>query len=256
VRTPLRRMGGWVAVLLVAGAVATCAKHPTGSIVLRLSTAHPAGGVAPGLTVRPESDSVVVAFGVDTLVIRQVALVVRDMEIAPSDAGDCEGTPDEHEEECPVLAEAPMVLGLPLGTEAGSALTVRVPPDAYSLLQFQIQTPDSVQDGELLAAHPEFGQGSIRLQGVYSRRGVRETVDYWVRFNEREELTIEPALTVARDSTATITLRVNVAKWFLNAQQNGMVDPGTAGPGQTYESLVRDNIRNSLKAFAASSTGP
>jgi hypothetical protein len=197
----------------------------------------------------------ILAFGVDTLFVQEVGLVVREMEIAPSDAGDCEGTPDEHEEECPVLAEGPLLFQFPLGRRAGADLTVRVPPDEYSLLQFQIQTPDST-DADFLASHPEFRGGSIRLQGIYSRRGVRETVDYWMDFNEREELALEPPLTVARDSTATLTLRVDVAKWFLNAEQSGMVDPGTAGPGQPYVSLVRDNIRTSLMASAKAPSHP
>jgi len=185
----------------------------------------------------------ILAFGVDTLFVQEVGLVVREMEIAPFDAGDCEGTPDEHEEECPVLVEGPLLFQFPLGRRAGADLTVRVPPDEYSLLQFQIQTPDST-DADFLAGHPD------------SRRGVRETVDYWMDFNEREELALEPPLTVARDSTATLTLRVDVAKWFLNAEQRGMVDPGTAGPGQPYVSLVRDNIRTSLMAFAKAPPDP
>jgi hypothetical protein len=229
---------------LVMSGVVACTEHSTGSIALELSTAPHAGA--------PAGDTV--AFGADTLFIGQAALVVREMEIAPADAGDCEGTPDEHEEECPVLTTGPTLLRLPVGQARGAGLTVRVPPDQYSLLQFQIQTLDTARDRAFLAEHPEFGQGSVHLQGVYSRSGVRDTVDYWVRFNEREELALEPPFDVTRDSTARLVLRANVAEWFLNADRNGLVDPGTIGPGQPNEGLVRDNIRTSLKAIAASRT--
>lgn len=245
------RAGGLGMVLgaaLVAGGLAACARRPAGSITLRLSSHHPVGGPDSAVAVRPDSDGVTLISGGDTLFVRQVELVVRRMEIAPADAGDCEGTPDEHEEECPMLAAGPMIVTLPLGSATRSALTVRLPEDRYSLLQFQIQTPDSTRDAEFLDAHPEFRQGSVRLRGTYSRRGVRESVDYWARFNEREELALEPPLVVIRDSAATLTLQVDVAKWFLNAEQTEMVDPGTAGRGQPYESLVRDNVRMSLRA--------
>jgi hypothetical protein len=145
---------------------------------------------------------------------------------------------------------------LPVGTTRGAGLTVPVPPDSYSLLQFQIQTLDSARDQHFLAQHPEFRQGSVHLQGVLSRAGVREAVDYWVPFNEREELALEPPLVVTRDTAAHLVLRVDVGAWLLNGERSGLVDPGTTGPGQPNESLVRDNIRTSLKAVAAKATSP
>ena len=48
---PVRWLGGWVVVLGLASGVAGCSKRPAGSIVLRLSTGHPPGEVAAGLTV-------------------------------------------------------------------------------------------------------------------------------------------------------------------------------------------------------------
>lgn len=237
---------------LVAGGLAACARRPAGSVTLQLSSRHPIGGPDSAVAVRSDSDGMTLISGMDTLFVRQVELVIQNLEIAPADAGDCEGTPDEHEEECPMLAAGPMIVALPPGLATRSALTVRLPADAYSLLQFQIQTPDPTRDAEFLDAHPEYRQGSVRLRGLYSRRGVRARVDYWARFNEREELALEPRVVVNRNDTTTLTLQADVAKWFLNAERTEMVDPGTAGPGQPYESVVRDNIRTSLRAFAAS----
>jgi hypothetical protein len=47
----------------------------------------------------------------------------------------------------------------------------------------------------------------------------------------------------------SVTLFVDVSAWFKTADGTGLVDPATALLGQPNQSLVENNIKNSLKAF-------
>jgi hypothetical protein len=42
---------------------------------------------------------------------------------------------------------------------------------------------------------------------------------------------------------------MDITTWFLNGGSGALVDPGTANPGGANENLVKNNIKNSIKAF-------
>jgi hypothetical protein len=52
---------------------------------------------------------------------------------------------------------------------------------------------------------------------------------------------------VAEGSATNVTLRLDVARWFVSG--TALVDPATANKGGLNENLVRDNIRASIDAF-------
>ena len=244
----MKRVFGYGGAVLMASGILGCSKHPAGSIALRVSPEAPGEGTAGAVRMQSRADTAMVVLGKDTLFIREASLVVRDVEIAPAAAGDCEGSPEEHEEECPSFAVGPIVLQVPLVAAVESVLVVRVPPGGYSLLQFQVQVPDPERDSAFLITHPEFRGSSVRLRGVLSRAGHRSTVTYAFAFNEREQLELSPPLAAESDTTTLLTLHIDIAAWFLDAARTALVDPSTAVQGQPQEGLVRDNIRMSLTA--------
>lgn len=243
----MKREIGVAAAFLILGLVG-CSKHPAGSITFLLASGPPLHATGREPSLSPAPGGVSVALGTDTLFVHQVELVLRDLEIAPAEAGDCGGSAEEDEPACAQLAAGPLLLRVPLGTTAESTLSVRIPSGHYSLLQFQIQTLDAKGDSAFLSAHPELGKASIRVLGTFSKKGLRKEVSYTLPFNEREQLDLDPPLAVATGGTARLALRVDLATWFLNAERTALVDPASAVPGQSNENLVRDNIRMSLNA--------
>jgi len=237
------------AALLTLG-VLGCTRHPSGSLVIQLAARHPDGDASGGpAQILAAGDSVVVSLGRDTLILRHAELVVRQMEIAAFAAGDCEPTPDEAHEACPVLEGGPIRMTLPLGTAAESIFAASAPADSYSLIQFQIQAPDSAKDAKFLSAHPDLAHTSIRVRGTYSRSGDRKDFVYTSDFSEREELALMQPVSLPASGTARLTIGVDLARWFLAADKTALIDPTTANWGQPNEQLVRDNIRTSLGAF-------
>lgn len=236
---------------LVSGSVFGCSRHLPGFVVLSLSL-QSSGDDAGGEVGTPlRGDSATAVYGRDTLFIQDVALLVRDVEIAPSEAGDCEGSPEEHEEECPQLATGPEVLRISLAGRPDSRRALQVTPGEYSLLQFQIQMPDPIRDTAFLSTHPEFLGSSAHLRGVLSRAGSRTPVNFAFPFNEREILDLSPPMVVAPAGTTQVTLHIAATRWLANAAQSALIDPSTADQGQPEAGLVRDNIRMSLTASSA-----
>jgi len=67
--------------------------------------------------------------------------------------------------------------------------------------------------------------------------------------DEEQELELAPPLVVADGAGDTkLTLRMDIARWFSD-DQGALIDPRTANPGGPNESLVEENIKNSIKAF-------
>jgi hypothetical protein len=227
-----------------------CSEHrPHGAIALQFATTHPSSPGAAGPVWIPAGDSALIAFGRDTIIVRNIELAMRKIEMAAFDAGDCEGSPDEHEEPCTQLAEEMLLVDPPLRQSAESTLTVPAPVDTFSLLQFQIQKPEPTENGAFLSAHPGFSGTSIRLSGTYSRSGTRNDFVYTTDWGEKEQLELAPPVLVTAGATVGVTLRMDVAAWFLNADRTALVDPATANQGQPNEHMIKDNIRMSFRAF-------
>ena len=243
----MRKLAMAAAGVLAMGLLSCTENEPSGSVVLQLTSYGP-GGRGPA-RLRAAGEDAVVALGKDTIFMRRVELVLQQIELAPYDAGDCEGSPDEHEEACTQLEPGMVLIRLPPGLAAQQMVTVKAPADTFSLLQFQIHKPDIGVDGAFISAHPDFTKRSIRLQGTFSRSGARHDFVYTSDFSEREELMLDPPLAVARGGTVGLTLRMDLATWFLTADKTALVDPASSAPGQPTETLIRDNIRMSIRAF-------
>ena len=60
---------------------------------------------------------------------------------------------------------------------------------------------------------------------------------------------VKSALLVGDGGAANITLQVDVTGWFIAADGVTLIDPATASTGQPNESVVEENIQNSLDVY-------
>jgi hypothetical protein len=241
-------LSGLIAVATLALGCGDKAEYPPeGAIVFQVSGRHPptADSGVPFVA----SDSFV-AQGRDTIFLRRVRLVLAELAISPSVANGCEE--EEGEEDKPHCIEfdmQPVALELPLERAVVRRATRPAPATGYNLFQAVVHRPDAAVDTAFLAANPEFAGVTIWVDGVFSHAGARRGFTYKTDWSERQEIAIDPPVVVAVGESLYVTLRVDVASWFRQADGKALVDPATAGRGGPHEALVRDNIRTSLKVF-------
>jgi len=232
-------------VLTIAGALAACDSSgpaSTGSQVQfnlatrGVSAAAPAAGIM----------SAPVSFGdsTDTLVINQVQMVVREVELKQSgmqtDTTACTGAHDGCEE----LESGPYLLDLPLSTGATTVMTVPVTPGSYDEFEFKVRAPRNDSTNAFLALHPDFAGVSIRVTGTWN--GTPFT--YETAVGAKQEMTIAPPLVVTDSSSVDFTLYIDIGTWF-RGMDGKLLDPTTANAGGANESLVNSNIHESFEAF-------
>lgn len=181
--------------------------------------------------------------GANTLVIDQVDLVLREIELKRSEAtGDC--VDGMQHDACEELEIGPILLSLPLGTAgAERAFSVTIPAGSYSEVEFQIHKPSS-DDAAFLQANPGLDGVSIHVTGTYNGA----PFDFVSDLEARQEIHLSTPLVVTETSATDLTLLVNLDTWFRDASGT-ILDPATAAQGQANESLVKDNIRASLDSF-------
>lgn len=228
-----------------------------GAIVLQVSARHPSGDPAPAAAPAGHpsaraslvyADSFV-AQGRDTIFLRRVRLVLREMAIAPSVANECEVEDGEDNPPCVDFHEDAFVLEVPLGRGSVRSSAEPAPATEYNLFQLIIHKPDSTQDAALLRANPDLAEASVRVDGVLSHGGKRRDFVFVTPFTEQEEIALEPAVVVPARDTLRITLQVDVGSWFTGGDHQTLLDPATAAAGGPNEHTVKDNIRTSLKVF-------
>ena len=234
--------------LAATAVVAGCrAKQPpAGAIVFQLSARHATGGDSAGPLVTTDT---MLVHGRDTLFLHSVRIVLAELAIAPAVANECEEEEGEDNPPCVEFDDAPVVIDLPLGRGSVRRSARHAPATDYNLFQAVIHRPVSTADTALLRANPDLAEASIRVEGTLSRGGRRRDFTFLSGFNEQEEITLEPVLTVADGDSVHVTLRVDVASWFRGADGKTLIDPATAGLAGPHEATVRDNIRTSLKVF-------
>ena len=249
---------GLLAAPVIAAAFAACTSDSTGRVSLAMSSVRP-GGPAPSATVfggvaSPSvvtaGDSTVISMGNDTIVIRSAELVLREVELKRVEAQECDNV--EGNDDCDEFETGPFLVALPLGTTATeTVVSIDAAPGMYDELQFKIHKPedDSSGDDAFLAAHPTFARISIRVTGTYSQAGTRSDFTYESDLNAEQEVLLSPPLTVTEGQPANVTLRIDIASWFLNAAGSALVNPATANKGQPNEQVVENRIQASIDAF-------
>jgi len=228
--------------LLPALVVAACTDGTTGTMSLSLTAR---GGAA---AVTTSGDSTMITLGNDTVIVRSVDLVLREIELKRADVIACDAVEDNGD--CQEFETGPVLLSLPLGSAAITQLvSVVAPAGTYDKFEFEIHKPNSGDDATFLAAHPDFAGVSIRVTGTYSQAGARRDFTFTSDVDQGEEAGLVPPVTVQEGGAVNITLRVDISGWFLNGSKTALIDPASANKGQPNESLVANNIQNSFDAF-------
>jgi hypothetical protein len=183
--------------------------------------------------------------GGTTLIITQVELVLRQIELRRADGTACAPGADDDDDDCEEFAIGPVLVDLPLTSGASQAFEAEVPPGTYSRVDFEIHKPDDGDPADQLFVqqHPEFAEISIRVTGTYDGVPFVHTTELDVE----QELELVPALVVAEGIATNLTIFVDVSTWYVvNA---ALVDPVTANKGGENESAVNNNITDSFSAF-------
>jgi hypothetical protein len=207
------------------------------NLATHASASAPAGASA-SISGTPETFT----DGSNTLVLSQVELVMRKIELHRAGAAEC-GEMVSHD--CEELEFGPILADLPLGT-AGAARTfsVQIAPGTYDKLELKIRVPSSGSDAGFRQANPGFENASVRVTGTYNGTGFVYTSD----LEAEMEFGLDPVITATESSATDLTLLVDLDKWFRD-QAGALIDPASANPGQPNETLVEQSIRSSLDAF-------
>lgn len=267
------------AFLTLSGLLAACSDGSAPSAKSQVTFSLATGGVAgPALLV---SDTI--ATDTDTLVLDSVQLVLRDIkfervnEDACDDEHDDDGDDDQadedvaasslirpaslhddggeddgddgHSDACESFNAGPYLLDLPLGPGVEKAFSVVVDTGTFNEVRFKIHKPrrdeGDPRDIAFLEAHPGFDQISIRVVGSFNGEPFVFTTD----LDAQQRLALVPPLVVADAmQNVDVTIKVDVSGWFTDGA-GGLVDPATASNDGENESLVKDNIRDSFRAF-------
>jgi hypothetical protein len=183
--------------------------------------------------------------GTNTLVIEQVQLVLREIELKRAEATVSCGE-QASGDSCEELELGPILLDLPLGGAGGAARTFSVPVAAgtYGEIEFQIHKPSHDEDAAFVQANPDFDGVSAKVTGTYNGTAFVFTTD----LDAKEEIALVPPLVTTESAATDLTLFVDLDRWFRDGTGN-LVDPDSGNAGKTNESLVENNIKSTLHAF-------
>jgi hypothetical protein len=249
-------LGLTLAAFAVAGTSA-CSEGTTASAGLSFSTrrapgsplsASLVGGSGASASLVSAGDSTILTLGNDSIIIRSVEMVLREIELKRNDVAQC---PDSlHESDaCEEFETGPVLVSLPLGNTTEASVSITVLPGTYDELEFKIHKPSASDDAAFLAAHPDFEGVSIRVQGSYSAGGNRSDFVFTTDLDKEQERFLSPPLVVSDGTNVNVTIRVDVSTWFLNVGGTALVDPATANKGGPNEGLVKNNIEQSIEAL-------
>jgi len=249
---------GFLAGSLAALVITACSSDSTGRVSLAMSSVRPGTpapspamfGGAASPSVVTAGDSTVITMGNDTIIIRSAELVLKEVELKHVEAQACDDI--QGNDDCDEFETGPFLVALPLGTTATeTVVSIDAAPGMYDELQFKIHKPEdnSAEDDAFLAANPTFAGVSIRVTGTYSQAGSRSNFTYESDLGAEQEVLLSPPLTVVDGQPVNVTLRIDIASWFLNGAGTALLNPATANKGQPNENVVRDNIQGSIDAF-------
>jgi hypothetical protein len=225
--------------------LAACSEStgPNGSPQVSLSFST-SGASAAAQAVMYGAFADVVTDGQNTLVIDQVEVVLREIELKRIDAS-CDQAIDE--DDCSKFEVGPMLVDLPLNGATSTELTISVEPGLYREVEFDIH---KVSNGDPLDAgfreqYPDMLETSIRVRGTFNDEPFVYTTD----LDEELEYELTTPLEITAETQSTnVTLDFDISGWFVD-EFGGLVNPDTANKGGENESIVNDNIKQSIEAF-------
>jgi len=232
----------WALGVATAALVGVACSSDSANVGLAFSTRSASVASLPG-------DSAVIVKANDTVIIRSVEIVLREVELKRLEQ--LAGCPDSShvDDACEEFTVGVQLVSLPLGNGTDKMITVNVPAATYDEVEFEIHKPESSDDAAFIAAHPAFSGVSIRVTGTYSQAGTRSTFTYTTSLDAEQEVELSPPLVVSADGAVNLTIRLDIGTWFLTAGGTALVNPATANAGGANEGLVKNNIEQSIQAF-------
>lgn len=191
---------------------------------------------------------VVVSDGGNTLVITKAQVMLREVELKRTSTMQCvddssgsSGSSDDCEE----LSIGPFLVDVPVVDNTVTSITATVPPDTYREIEFEIRKlgDDTPEERALAAAHPEFDINSIRVEGTFNGA----PFVFLMELDQELEFEFDVPVVIT-EANQNVTIQFDLATWFRNGST--IINPATANKDQPNESLVRENIRASIRAFA------
>lgn len=218
-------------VIVLAAACSDATGSARNAVTLSLAT-QSSPGTAPLMAGSP----LTITVGANTLVISKAQLVMDEIELNTGMGTDC-ATDD-----CAEMELDPVLVDLPLDGVTQLDLGALVPAGTYHELEFKV---DAVENGEkassaaFIAAHPEFLNVSVRVEGTFNGAPFVFTTHEDVDF----DLEFEPSVSLG-DGATNITVAIDLRAWFRN-ETGAVVDPRDAGNA----SVIVNNIKNTFHAF-------
>ncbi|MBI2404259.1 MAG: hypothetical protein HYV20_16285 [Gemmatimonadetes bacterium] len=192
---------------------------------------------APGLAAASDT----LTDGTNTLIITKAEIVLREVELKQQEAANCDVEPAG----CEDVEFGPVVVDLPLGRGAQQQFFVEIPPGTYRAIEFEIHKVSSDDPATFRQQYPYLADQSIRVQGTYNDQPFTFLTD----LNVEQTLLFNPLLVVTDTTTATnVTILVSLAAWFVGPDHK-LRDPATGNKGGVNESMIKENIKQSMEAF-------
>ncbi|MFQ5704324.1 MAG: hypothetical protein ACE5HT_09905 [Gemmatimonadales bacterium] len=211
-------------------------------VSLSFSSAAPSAAPAPAFSRFPVAAlSDTLADGANTLILDSVQVVLKKIELKRVESVDC-ATDD-----CEEFEFGPIVVDVPLNGGTMQEIAVPIDTGTYDELEFKIHkvSGNDPEDLAFAAAHPDLVGKSIVAFGTYNGQAFAYETD----LDQEQETELNPPLMITDSTTTTnVTVRLDVSLWFVDGAGN-LIDPATANKGGANENVVKDNIKNSIKAF-------
>ena len=182
----------------------------------------------------------------NALVLTSVEIVLREIELKRADVSDCDLL-GENDDGCEKFEAGPVLVSVPVDGSVSQEFSLAIPAGSYNEIEFEIHkvSSEDEEDAQFVAQHPTFADLSIRVTGTFDGQAFVFETDLDVE----QELDLLPALVVSESAAPTnITIEVGLDRWFVDATGQA-VNPATGNKGGENESLIKENIKNSIEAF-------
>jgi hypothetical protein len=239
----MRTTAGLIALLALPSLACDDSAGPLKSNVqVSFATQSPAAAPAPSRAAAFAANDTVTD-GTNTLVITKAELVLREIELKQQETTNCDVEPAPAG--CEEVEFGPVVVDLPLNAGAQQAFAVDLPAGTYRSIEFEIHKVTADDPATFRQQYPYLADQSIRVQGTFNGQAFTFLTDLDV-----EQTLLFTALLVVTDTTtaANVTILVSLAAWF-RALDGTLVDPATGNKGGQNESLIKENIKQSMEAF-------
>ena len=115
----------------------------------------------------------------------------------------------------------------------------------YDEIEFELHKVNGgdEEDAAFVAANPDFDGLSIRIVGEFNGNPFVFTSDLDVE----QEFDLNPPMVIDEGVSSTnVTVRVGLDQWFRDAA-GSLLDPATGNKGGPNESLIKENIKQSIE---------